>query len=133
ASTGDDGSVRLWDAETGKLRRLFDAGTETAFSVAFSRDGKTLASGHHGVIKLWDIDTGWQVGGLEGHTSDWIRIMLFSSDGRMLATSSQDTEDPVRLWDLSNLRCDAQLKGHTSSVVSGCWDPTGKLLITAGD
>ena len=58
ASGHDDGTIRLWDLNTGKLIRILKKHPNLIFSIAFSPDGKTLASGCiSGILKLWKIDS----------------------------------------------------------------------------
>src|SRR5207253_2724392 len=56
ASTGADGTIRLWDPATGRQRRQIEA---RAGRLVFSPDGRTLASGEpDGAIRLWEVLTG---------------------------------------------------------------------------
>ena len=65
-------------------------------AVAFSPDGKTLASGGFDMmVKLWNVATGQEVASLEGHRN-WIKSIAFSPDGALLATG--DINGIVRLW-----------------------------------
>jgi WD40 repeat protein len=133
ASSGDDGTVRLWDAATGRERGDPLRGhTDMVEFVAFSPDGKRLASASDdGTVRLWDAITGQSLGApLEGHTGT-VWGVAFSPDGKRLASAGAD--GTVRLWDAdTGGQTGAPLTGDGYSVLGVTFSPDGKRLASAG-
>jgi WD40 repeat protein/transcriptional regulator with XRE-family HTH domain len=100
--------------------------TGAVFSVAFSPDGKILATGNdHGTVRLWDLATHRQITTLIRHRGVVLSV-AFSPDGKTLATANAD--GTVRLWDLATHRPITTLTGVVLSVA---FSPDGKTLATA--
>ncbi|MDP4512185.1 WD40 repeat domain-containing protein, partial [Nonomuraea turcica] len=84
------GVARLWDIRTGKTVRTLPEHGKGITAVAFSPDGRTLATGGaEGVARLWDIRTGKTVRTLPEHGKG-ITAVAFSPDGRTLATGGAE-------------------------------------------
>lgn len=94
ASGSLDGTIRLWDPQTGGCLATFPGHMEETSDVAFSPDGRTLASVNlRNSIKFWHVPTGRQLMFLEfPHAGD---VMEFSPDGRFLAVNTD--ENSVRI------------------------------------
>jgi WD40 repeat protein len=101
-SGSDDGTLRLWDIDTGREIRTFEGHVSWVESVAFSPDGKTVLSGSRdNTLKLWDVDTGREIQTFEGHRN-YVRSVAFSPDGKTVLSGSYD--NTLKLWDISTGR-----------------------------
>jgi parallel beta-helix repeat protein len=98
-ATGDDSSTRTVGVLSPEHIRTLAGHTSYVLSVAFSPDGKVLASGSGDTtIKLWDVATGTLLRTLQGHT-DFVFSVAFSPDGKILASGSVD--ETILLWDVA--------------------------------
>jgi eukaryotic-like serine/threonine-protein kinase len=128
ATGGQDGLVRLWDVETGKLVASLSGHSGCAGDVVFSPDGATLASaGQDGTVRLWDVATHASLGVFRGHT-DRVYRLAFRADGSSLASASEDRT--VRLWDLRSHEA-SRILAHGSVVYGLTFSPDSSRLATA--
>ena len=116
---------------TGAQKHILEGHTDRVNSVAFSRDGETLASGSwDNAIRLWDVSTGTQKHILEGHT-DRVNSVAFSPNGITIASGSRDST--IRLWDAATGVHKHTLTGHTSRVYGVSFSPDGNTLASGSE
>jgi WD40 repeat protein len=99
-----DGAVQVWDAQTGRLVYDLRGHTACVWSVAFSPDGRRLATaagkrinGVRGDVRIWDLTTGKELMQLQDHDGTVFGVG-FSADGRWFGTAGADGK--VRVWDI---------------------------------
>jgi WD40 repeat protein/serine/threonine protein kinase len=120
------GSVILWDAATGKEVLRLRGHTDFVVIVAFTPDGRRLASASADkTVKLWELASGQEYLSLKGLTSQ-VHTLAFSPDGSHLATALSD--GTVKLWDAASGVELLTFRGHTSAVNSVAFSPDGKRL-----
>ena len=111
---------------TAQLKATLEGHTDLVWSVAFSPNGKMLASASWDQsVRLWNVNTGRLLHTLTGHTNE-IMSVAFSPDGNTLASGSWD--GTIRLWNPRNGKLKRTLTEHAGGVASVAFSPHGKTL-----
>ena len=100
------------------------------YSVAWSPDGKLIASGSYDkMVKLWDASTGREARNLQDHI-DAVFAVAFSPDGKRLASASQDRT--VKIWDVATGKRLYTLSDASDGLTSMAYSPSGDKLAASG-
>ena len=123
-----DDHVALWDAQSRRRVGTFRIGQGWIESIAFSPDGRLLATGGQNTIKLWDVASQRELTTLHGHGGA-VNAVTFSPDGRTLASGAAD--HTIKLWSVP-LRMEvatlARTEGNPSALA---FSPDGTFLAGA--
>jgi WD40 repeat protein len=145
-AAGRGNKIHLFDAKTGEFKMSFaDPALKTpegkpagaahlslVESMAYSPDGKTLATGSFQELVLWDAEKGTIRQRLTGF-ADRVVALAFSTDGKYLATGGgAPTEDgEIKIFEAATGKPVLDLKGgHSDTVFGVAFSPEGKLLAT---
>ena len=130
ASAGVDGTIKIWDTQTGReLQCIVTAGEPR--SVAFSPDGKHLAAGiSDNSVKTWEVETGKEVRTFAGHT-ETVYGVAFSPDGKTLVSGGGDKN--VHVWEVDTGKPKfnmVNMVGGNSMITAVAFSPDGKYFAT---
>ena len=144
-STRFDGTLRLWDTESGQCQQLLrthqevgsgvmssmtGAGMLAISGLALSADGTRVLVGNIDGLRIWEILTGEGGEPLQGHEGA-IRSVCLSAKGSLALSGGID--HTVRLWDVASATCRHILKGHTASVNAVDLSPDRQWAVSASD
>ena len=129
----DDAVVRLWKYKNRNLWRKYNGHEDTPWALAFSPDGRLLASaGADYKIIIWDTENEQnpQLFELVGHESD-VWSVAFSPDGQYLASGS--TDSTVRVWDPRTGDSIRSFPANASSIMQIAWTPDSTRLVSCAE
>ncbi|HWP31477.1 MAG TPA: hypothetical protein VNK96_07130 [Fimbriimonadales bacterium] len=132
ATAGDDGTVKIWVARSGRLVRTIKASSGYyVIRVEFSPDGTLIASsGDDKMIKIWKVSDGTLV-------RSWVAdpylayALSFSPDGTTIASGGTDAK--VKLWDVATGALKKTLTGHTDYIYDVEYSHDGTRIVSASD
>jgi WD40 repeat protein len=121
-------NIILWDTKTAHPIMVMDPLIEhTTVSVAFSLDGKFLASGSYdATVIIWNVETGQPIGQPLAQHTNAVTSVAFSPDGKSLASGSLD--DTIVLWNLATGNTVSHRLRQTERITSIAFSPDGKTL-----
>lgn len=122
------GEAKLWDVANRQERFTLQVGTSNIDSIAYSPDGKGLATGTTGgKVYLWDPNTSQELATFQEHEI-CVSSLTFTIDGRSLVSSSQ-IDRTITLLDITMKTSRLFAKGWFGEIVIS---PDGKLLAASG-
>lgn len=130
-STSEDGTLRFWDASTGRCLHTVEVpGGISKTPISYSPNGRfVLTASADNTLQLWNASNANLAFTLKGNTSG-ITSAQFSPDGKLIATiASRDS--CLRLWQTSGSGDPIILRGHDGQLYAAAFSPDGTKLVTA--
>ena len=129
ASGGGDDRAYIWDANSGQLIKEFAGHGDSVASLAFSFDGKYVASGGmDGIAHVYHLDSE-KVISLQGPSE--IMWVKWHPRGSILLAGGED--GTIWMWSLPSGNCMQVFTGHNEAVTCGDFSPDGKSIISASE
>ena len=128
ASVSADGRIYVWDPQKGKLLRQWDAKQSGDIVLAYAPDSRMLATAFT-TVRLWNAETGAEIGQLPINPLDPVETLAFSSEGKTLALGLHSGQ--IDLWDVKEKKTVDSFK-YVGSLHALAWSPDGKKLAAAG-
>lgn len=128
-----DGTLRLWDLNTGATTRRFVGHNKDVLSVAFSADNRQIVSGSRDkTIKLWNTLGECKFTITEHQHTEWISCVRFSPSSTNPLIVSCGWDKLVKVWNLNNCQLKTDLVGHEGYLNTVTVSPDGSLCASGG-
>jgi WD40 repeat protein len=128
-SASRDGTLKLWEVESGRELRTLGGHTKWVTGVALSGDGRLAVSASEDqTLKVWEVESGREVRTLQGHT-DGVNDVALSGDGRLAVSASRD--GTLKAWEVESGYCIATFTCNGGALC--CAFSDALKLIGAGD
>jgi len=129
AVAGLDGTVYVFDADSGEERQRLEGHHDAVFGLAFAPDGVLLSASADRTVRRWDVTAGRLLACLDGHRAA-VAQTACSGDGRRLVTAGADGE--VIVWDT---RSGEALHSHRlpGKALSAAFAPDGTAVAAGGE
>ncbi len=129
ASGGNDNTIQVWNATTGKRLVTYTGHLGSVWAVAWSPDGTRIASGgNDGTVQVWNAMSGQRLLTSTRQTA-LVRGDAWSPDGTRIASASQD--GTVQVWDAKSGRHLLTYRGQTAPLWAVAWSPSGVCIASA--
>lgn len=124
-----DGTLKLWEVESGRCLRTLEGHTQSVSCVCLSKNGQyALSGGWDHTLKLWEVESGRCLRAFEGHTFYLVNSVCFSWDFGYALSGSMDKT--LKLWEVQSGRCLRTFEGHTGDVHSVCLSANFQLALS---
>jgi guanine nucleotide-binding protein subunit beta-2-like 1 protein len=128
-----DGTLRLWDLNTGLTTRRFIGHSKDVLSVAFSADNRQIVSGSRDKkINLWNTLGQLKFSITEDGHKEWVSCVRFSPNLATPLIVSAGWDKLVKVWNLTTCKLRTNLLGHTGYVNTVTVSPDGSLCASGG-
>jgi WD40 repeat protein len=123
-----DHRVMLISLADGRMLHSLKGHAYAIYGLAFSPDGKQLASASHdSTLRIWNVETGQSIHTLKGHTNI-VHGVAWSPDGKKIVSGSMD--GTARIWSAEKGTTEVTLTGHQGDVLPVAWSPDGRSVAT---
>ena len=130
-SASIDGSLKLWDLETGLELRTLSGHTAAVLDVAVTDDGcLAVSASADRTLRVWDLAAGKLLAPLTGHGRQVTCVAVAGLERGAMAVSGSD-DRTLRVWELDGQRCLHELSGHSGSITGVAMTPDGGRAISA--